>query len=139
MRDTLELKQSRHKLAETCSAHCVDAWVLAHAVAGGANQPEQTRLLCLTPLQWHRRQLHRLQPEQAGQRQPYGGTRSLSFTRGTLVKHPKYGLACVGGTMDGRLSLHALADGKRVTQKAKEAVCQRKTILRWRARLLPTP
>lgn len=139
LRDSLGLKKSKQKLAETFSAHCVDAWVLAYAVVGGASTPENMRLLCLTPLQWHRRQLQRLQPEAGGKRKPYGGTRSLSFTRGTLVKHPKYGLAYVGGTMDGRLSLHALPDGKRLTQQAKEYVCQSRTILRWRARLLPIP
>jgi hypothetical protein len=139
LRDTLGLTKTKQKLAETFSAHCVDAWALAWAGVGGAGTPENTRLLCLTPLRWHRRQLHRLQPEQAGQRKPYGGTRSLSFTRGTLVKHLTLGLAYVGGTMEGRLSLHALADGKRVTQQAKEPLCQRKTILRWRARLLLVP
>jgi hypothetical protein len=139
LRDTLGLKKSRAKLAETFSAHCVDAWALAWAVVGGHTQPENTRLLCLTPLQWHRRQLHRLQPEPGGKRKPYGGTRSLSFTRGTLVRHPRYGLAYVGGTLNGRLSLHALGDGKRLCQNVKEAECQRRSILRWRMRLLPLP
>lgn len=139
LRDVLGLKKSKYKLAETFSAHCVDAWALAWAVVGGQATPEQIRLLCLTPLQWHRRQLHRLQPEAGGKRKLYGGTRSLGFTRGTLVRHPKYGLAYVGGASEGRLSLHGVRDGKRLCQNAKEAVCQRYTILRWRARLLPIP
>ena len=139
LRDAWGLKKSKQKLAETFSAHCVDAWVLAHAAVGGAGTPGNTRVLCLTPFQWHRRQLHRLQPAREGQRKPYGGTRSLSFTRGTLVKYPTYGLAYVGGTMDGHVSLHALVDGKRLCQNAKEAACRRRTILRWRARLLPVP
>ena len=139
LRDTLDLHKSKHKLAETFSAHCVDAWALAWAAVGGQTTPENTCLLCLTPLRWHRRQLHRLQPERGGARKPYGGTRSLSVTRGTLVKHPKYGLAYVGGTLDGRLSLHALTDGKRLCQNAKPTDCRRRVILRWRARLLPAP
>ena len=139
LRVTLGLQKSGQKLAETFSAHCVDAWVLAWAVVGRQSQPENTRLLCLTPLQWHRRQLHRLQPAKAGKRKPYGGTRSLGFTRGTLVKHPKYGRAYVGGTLKGRLSLHALSDGKRLCQDANAELCQKQTILRWRARLLPIP
>src|SRR5262249_14062157 len=137
LRDALGLKKSKQKLAETFSAHCVDAWALAWAVVGGQTVPEQTRLLCLTPLQWHRRQLHRFQPTQGGKRPPDGGTRSLSVTRGTLVKHPTYGLTYVGGTLKERLSLHALTDGKRLCQHAKKEVCQKRTILRWRARLLP--
>jgi hypothetical protein len=139
LRETLGLVKSKAKLAETFSAYCVDAWALAWAVVGGPTTPEHTRLLCLTPLQWHRRQLHRLQPVKGGKRKPYGGTRSLGFTRGTLVKHPKYGLAYVGGTLNGQLSLHALASGKRVCQHARETACKRLTILRWRARLLPVP
>ena len=139
LRDALGQKKSGQKMAETFIAHCVDAWALAWAVVGGQPSPENRRLLCLTPLRWHRRQLHRLQPERGGFRKPYGGTRSLGMTRGALVKHPKYGLAYVGGTMDGRLSLHAPNDGKRLTQTAQEAVCHRNTVLRWRARLLPVP
>lgn len=139
LRDALGLKKSKQKLAETFNAHCVDAWVLAHAVVGGAGMPEHRCLLCVTPLQWHRRQLYRFQPEVGGKRKSYGGTRSLGFTRGTLVKHPKYGRAYVGGTLQGRLSLHALTDGKRLCQNAKEELCRKQTILRWRARLLPIP
>jgi hypothetical protein len=137
LRDALGLRKTSQKLAEVFSAHCVDAWALAQAMVGGAPVPEQTRLLCVTPLRWHRRQLHRLQPEAGGKRKPYGGTRSLGYTRGTLVKHTKYGLAYIGGGKVGRMSLHALADGRRLTQMAHEAACQKQTILRWRSRLLP--
>jgi hypothetical protein len=138
LRDTLGLPKSHNKLAETFSAHCVDAWVLAWSLVGGPTQPDNTRLLCLTPPRWHRRQLHRLQPQRGGIRPPYGATRSLGFTRGTLAQHPKYGLVYVGGTFRGRLSLHSLSDGKRLSQKAKPADCRRRVVLRWRARLLPT-
>jgi hypothetical protein len=139
LRDTLGLSKCRNKLAETFSAHCVDAWVLAWALVRGPTQPDNTRLQCLTPLRWHRRQLHRLQPDRGGSRLPYGSTRSLGFTRGTLVHHPKYGLAYVGGTLQGRLSLHALSDGKRLCQNARPTDCRPRVIVRWRARLLPTP
>jgi hypothetical protein len=139
LRGTLGLSKSRQKLAETFSAHCVDAWVLAWALVGGETIPEQTRLLCLTPLRWHRRQLHRLQPDRGGSRAPYGSTRSLGFTRGTLVRHATYGFAYVGGTLHGRLSLHALTDGKRLSQNARPTDCRPRVVLRWRARLLPTP
>jgi hypothetical protein len=139
LRDTLGLSKSHNKLAETFSAHCVDAWALAWATVGGETIPDNTRLLCVTPLRWHRRQLHRLQPDRGGIRPPYGATRSLGFTRGTLVQHPKYGLVYVGGTWQGRLSLHALSDGKRLCQNAKPTDCRPRVVLRWRARLLPTP
>jgi hypothetical protein len=139
LRDTLGLGKSRNKLAETFYAHCVDAWALAWKVVGGATIPEQKRLLCLAPLRWHRRQLHRLQPGRGGIRAPYGGTRSLEFTRGTLVEHPTYGLVYVGGTFHGRLSLHRLADGRRLCQNAKPADCRQRVIVRWKVRLHPNP
>lgn len=133
MRDGLGLKKTKKKLAEVWEAHCVDAWVLAHAHVGGQGRPDSTRLLCITPLQWHRRQLHRFQPEQGRVRKPYGGTLSLGIKRGTLVKHPRYGLAYVGGTMLGRLSLHDPRTGKRLTQAAKATDCRVKKLLKWRA------
>jgi hypothetical protein len=67
----------------------------------------------------------------------YGGTRSLGFKRGSLVKHPKYGVTYVGGTMNGRLSLHSLEDGKRLCQNAKSSDCQFLAYASWRTRLLP--
>jgi hypothetical protein len=97
LRDQLGLQKTGKKTAEGWSAHCVDAWCLAHACVGGRTAPDQRRLLCVTPLQWHRRQLHRLEAVQGGKRTPYGGTLSLGLKRGTLVRHPVYGLAYVGG------------------------------------------
>jgi hypothetical protein len=139
LRDTLGLVKSKAKMVELFSAHCVDAWVLAHAIVGGTTTPENARLLCVPPFQWHRRQLHRLQPEKGGKRKPYGGTRSGGFTRGTLVQHPKYGLVYVGGTLEGRVSLHHVLSGKRLCQNAKPTECRVRTLLKWRARLLPVP
>ena len=139
LRDMLGLTKSAKKMAEIFSAHCVDAWALAWSVVGGSTKPDNTRLVCVTPLRWFRRQLHRLKPKQGGIRSPYGGTRSLGFTRGTLVLHPRYGLVYVGGTSGGGLSLHRVADGARLCQDAHPADCRLRALLRWRARLLPTP
>jgi hypothetical protein len=139
LRDALGVKKGKSKLAETFRAHCVDAWVLAWVVVGGSQVPDNIRLLCVTPLQWHRRQLHRLQPERGGKRKPYGGTRSGGFKRGTLVQHPKYRVVYVGGTLNGRLSLHHPQTGQRLCQNAKASECRIRTRLNWRARLLPLP
>src|SRR5215469_13293873 len=95
LRDSLGLRKGSNKMAENFSAHAVDAWVLAWSRVGGSTVPEQTRLLCLTPLRWHRRQLQRMKPARRGVRAPYGGTRSIGFTRGTLVRNPTYGLVYV--------------------------------------------
>jgi hypothetical protein len=125
------------KLAEVWEAHCIDAWVLAYSAVGGQQKPDNTRLVYISPLAWHHRQLHRFQPEKGGKRKPYGGTLSLGIKRGTLVKHPKWGKAYVGGTMDGQLSLHDLQTGKRLSQSAKVVDCRLIKVLRWKTRLVP--
>ncbi len=139
LREQLGLKKTGKKTAEVWEAHCVDAWTLAYSVVGGRTMPDNTRLVCIAPLVWHRRQLHRLEPEKGGGRKPYGGTRSLGIKRGTLVKHPTYGNAYVGGMMDGKLSLHDPQTGKRLTQTAKVNACKSIKLLRWKTRLLPLP
>ena len=137
LREQLGLKKTRKKVAEVWEAHCVDAWVLASSAVGGKRQPDTNRLVCIEPLSWHRRQLHRFEPEKGGKRKPYGGTLSQGIKRGTLVKHVKWGKAYVGGTMEGKLSLHDPHTGKRLTQSARVADCRLIKLLRWRTRLLP--
>jgi hypothetical protein len=137
LREQLGLKKTGKKLAEVWEAHCGDAWVLAFSAVGGRKAPDTRRLVCITPFTWHHRQLHRFQPEKGGKRKPYGGTVSLGMKRGILVKHPRWGKAYVGGTMDGKLSLHHQETGKRLTQSAKVSDCHLIRLLRWRTRLVP--
>ena len=136
LRQQAGLAKSKNKMAEIFSAHCVDGWVLANDLTGGHDTPDNTRMLCVTPLRFHRRQLHRLQPEKGGTRKPYGGTISLGFKRGSLVTHPKYGITYVGGYLNDRISLHNLATGKRLCQNAKPAECKFLAYNTWRTRLL---
>jgi hypothetical protein len=140
-REALGLKKSKRKLSDSFEAHGVDSWVLANLAIGGHNEPDNKAMLYLLPLRFHRRQLHRLQPETGGIRKPYGGTVSMGFKRGSWVKHPKYGVVYVGGTLKGRISLHSLQDGKRLTQNAKPEDCTFLTYASWRTRTeyaLPT-
>lgn len=137
LRDQLGLKKTNKKLAETFDAHCVDAFVLASSVVGGNTTPDNRQLVCIAPFVWHRRQLHRFQPEPGGKRKPYGGTLSQGIKRGTLIRHPKWGKATVGGTMDSRVSLHDPETNKRLTQTAKVSDCTVLKLLRWRTRLVP--
>jgi hypothetical protein len=139
LREQLLLKKTNKKLAEVWEAHCIDAWVLAYSAVGGQKKPDNTRLVCIAPLTWHRRQLHRFEKDIGGKRKSYGGTLSLGIKRGTLVKHPKWGKAYVGGTMDGKLSLHDQETGKRLTQSAKVADCQLIKLIRWKTRLMSLP
>jgi hypothetical protein len=137
LRDQLGFQKTGKKLAEVWEAHGVDAWVLAYSAVGGQRQPDNTRLVCIAPLVWHRRQLHRFEPGKGGKRTPYGSTLSLGIKRGMLVKHPTWGKAYVGGTQRGRLSLHDAQTGRRLTIRAKVADCHPIKVLRWRTRLAP--
>jgi hypothetical protein len=118
-RDALGLKKSYSKMSDRFEAHCLDSWVLANLWVGGHSQPDNTAVLFLVPLRFHRRQLHRFASEKGGLRKRYGGTISLGLKRGSWVKHPKHGLCYIGGTKGGRISLHRLQDGKRLCQNAK--------------------
>ena len=132
-REGLGLKKIGQKLSDRFGAHCVDSWVLANEWAGGHLKPENTQVQCLVPLRWHRRQLHRFQPGKGGIRQSYGGTHSLGFKRGSLVRHIlKHGLSYVGGTLKGRLSLHSLVTSKRLCRNARSEDCTFLTRLSWR-------
>ena len=133
MRESLGLKKSSAKRSDRFEAHCVDSWVLANGVVGGHLEPDNVNMVCVVPLRLHRRQLHRLQPSKGGVRKPYGGTVSLGLRRGSWVKHPKWGLAYVGGTMKNRISLHCLKTGKRLTQYARPEECSPRCYASWRA------
>jgi hypothetical protein len=132
-RNRLGLKKSRNKLSDSFDAHCVDSFVLANAWCGGHSAPDNTAMLYVAPLRFHRRQLHRLQAEKGGLRKPYGGTLSLGFKRGSWVKHPKHGVCYVGGTTGGLISLHSLQDGKRLT-KVRPGTVQFLNRSSWRLR-----
>jgi hypothetical protein len=129
LRDTYGLKKTKSKSQQSFDSHAVDGWVMAASVSG-ASQPTCTRLWYVVGAQLHRRQIHRLQVSKGGERKPYGTTRSLGLKRGTLVRHPRYGLSAVGGFDRKRntISLHAYRTNKRLTQGAKVKNCQ---VLTW--------
>jgi hypothetical protein len=120
LREHYGLEKAKSKSKQRFASHCVDSWVLAASISG-AKHPTCTQLWYVVPATLHRRQLHRLQASKGGIRKPYGGTRSLGLKRGTLVKHPKYGLCSVGGfdRKKQTISLHAYRSNKRLTQGAK--------------------
>ncbi len=119
MRNGLGLKKTKNKTAEIFEAHCVDSWVMANAIVGGHTKPDHMRLLCVTPLKLHRRELHRRQPGKSGVRSLYGGTRSLGFKRGSIVRHHKHGITFIGGTTNGKITLHNIKNGDRLCRNAK--------------------
>jgi hypothetical protein len=132
------LKKTSEKMKAVFSAHCVDSWVLANVFTGGHIKPDNETLLLVTPLQFHRRQLQAMQHTKGGIRRPYGGTRSLGMKRGSVVTHPRYGKTYVGGTCGGRISLHSIVTGRRITQRVKTSDCDFVTYNTWRTvRILP--
>ncbi|MCU0544002.1 MAG: RRXRR domain-containing protein [Oscillatoriaceae cyanobacterium Prado104] len=141
LRQAWGLKKSQNKLSNKFDAHCVDSWVLANWYVGGHSVPDNTKLIEVVPLEFHRRQLHRLQ-HQAGHIRPrYGGTMSAGLKRGSVIKHPKYGFCYVGGwTLSPTLkeptrktiSLHNINSGKRLTQNATPADCKFLSYNSWR-------
>lgn len=134
LRSDLGLKKNKNKLSEKFSTHCVDSWVLANWYVGGHNKPDNEEMLIIEPIQLHRRQLHAMQPATGGIRRNYGGTRSMGFKRGGLVRHTKYGITYVGGTSKECISLHCVKTGKRLTQNAKVEDTQQLTYNYWRSR-----
>lgn len=136
LRDKFCLKKISDKSRLVFESHCVDAWVLA-ASTNGATHPTTKSLYYVVPLRWHRRQLHRLEPDREGLRRRYGGTVSLGIKKGTLVKHTKHGMCYVGGNLRGRFSLHDSKTGERVTQNAKREEFRRLTASPFRTQFLP--
>lgn len=134
LRKSLGLSKTKAKLSEVFEAHCVDSWVLANSLVGGHVVPDNRDILFVTPIRLHRRQLHMFVPAKGGKRKLYGSTRSLGYKRGALVRHPKWGLTYVGGTSKGRVTLHSLVTGERVTQSAKPSDLEFKSYNVWRTR-----
>ena len=138
LREQFGVKKSRAKLADRWSAHCVDTWAMAASAAGGRRTPEHEDMLRIVPIQRQRRCLHRANASPGGLRRPYGGTNKGGLKTGTLVEHPRHGLCYTGGSnAAGRVSLHNLETGKRVTQGARRSDLRARSPLAWRSRFLP--
>ena len=125
IRESLGLKKTSQKTAETFDTHCVDSWCLAFHTVGGAIDVDNTSVFCIYPIHHKRRCLHRELPKKGGIRSRYGGTMSMGWKKQTLVKHPKHGLCLVGGYQKGRLALHDVETGKRISLSAKPEECKR--------------
>ena len=136
-RDFYQLNKSEDKGERSFSSHAVDSWVLA-ATLVGALKPTECRLYYWIPIRLHRRQLHVLQPDKGGIRKAYGSTRSMQFSRGTLVKDKSNNFQYIGGTSKDRISLHDLKSGKRTTQSAKPTELKVLTRIAFRTEFIKT-
>ena len=123
IRDRLGLKKSSKKLSETFDAHCVDSWCLAYHTVGGSDTPDNTTLLCISPIPIKRRELHRQQAAKGGKRTRVGGTLlgNQGLIKNTLIRHVKYGLARLAGVnAKGLFSIYSMGN-KRLTTGAKRS------------------
>ncbi len=142
LRQMLWLKKSSDKLCNKFEAHCVDSWVLANWYTGGHLKPDNTKLVEIVPIRFHRRQLYKMQYTAGHMRTRFGGTISAGLKRGSIVKHHKYGFCYVGGWQlcptqkdphRKTISLHSLSTGKRLTQNALPALCKFLSYNTWRS------
>jgi len=137
LRNQMNLKKTKNKMSETFDAHNVDSWVLANWKIGGHTKPDMLSLVKMEPIQFHRRQLHRLQFAKDGIRKNYGSTLSLGFKRGSLVKHKKYGITYIGGCSKRGISLHNIESGNRVYRTAKVKDLVKLCFNYWRITAIP--
>jgi hypothetical protein len=134
-RDIRGFKKTKEKLKNVWEAHCVDGHSLVEIATGTEIKPF-SGMYIFENFKFSRRQLHVQNPLVGGVRKEYGSTVSLGIPRGSLVKHPKFGLSHIGGSSKGRISLHGL-DGKRFTQSAKKEDLTILCINKWRTAFLP--
>ena len=138
IRDRLGLKKSSKKLAETFDAHCVDSFCLAYYVIGGCDVPDNTDILCISPIPIKRRCLHREQESKGRKRNRYGGTRCINTVKNALVKHTKHGLLRVSGHQKGKLTLSDIHTSKQVVLQAKTPEYKILRRLNFKYRLVPS-
>lgn len=131
IRKNMGLKKNSNKAQQDFYTHCVDSWVLANLVIGGHIEVDSKHTIYLKPLVYFRRKLHEVLPKKGGFRRNYGSTLSLGITRGTLVRHVKYGLALVGGNSKGKISLQDLSNNKRICQNTRKEDLEVRTTLRY--------
>lgn len=146
-------KDKKNKLLVSFFTHCVDSWVLAREgllEAYGAlwssvkleSGPEHTKFYILKPLYYTRRQLHKFNPVKNGamhccNRARYGGTvlrdsDGNTFYKGTLVKHPKYGITLVSGySRKTGFSLSVYTSNDRLCRNAKAKDMEPIARVRW--------
>jgi hypothetical protein len=137
LREKYGLKKTKSKSKRSFDSHAVDGWVMAASLSG-AEKPTCTRLWYIVGAVLHRRQIYRLQASKGGERKPYGTTRSLGLKRGTIVRHPTYGLCTIGGfdRKKHTISLHAYRTNKRLTQAGRVKDCRVLTWVAFRAWLV---
>lgn len=135
-RTTLDLYKTRDKLSDDWHAHCVDSWVMANKCVGGHCKPDNTDVVYISPILFYKRQLHKFQFQKGdvirNGRIRSGGTRSLGFTKGSLVRYvgktkskiQNGRVYLVGGNDGSKLSLHSTSRYERLNRTVTPSDCK---------------
>lgn len=124
-RQRLGLPKNSRKSALEWDAHASDAVAIGCAEMG-CNDSAPPEFWVWKRFQNARRQLHRFKTEKGGVRRRYGGTVSAHPFKKADVVMWRGQLARVGGSMNGRISLHAFTlKNRRITQNARLGDCTR--------------
>jgi hypothetical protein len=136
IRKKLDLVKTKNKLDKIFSAHNIDSWVLANFHFNIQTYPENIDIYYFQQIECHRRQLQVLQFSKGGKRRRYGGTVSLGIPKGTVVKakYKKKEILCyIGGNMNGKLSIHNIKNGERISRSIdKEDIKYMGYIVKWK-------
>ena len=134
-RDKRGFVKSKDKLNYIWEAHNVDSHSLCEMVLEKPISPYYG-IYRIDFLKYNRRQLHVQNPIKGNVRKKYGGTVSLSIPRGSVVKY-KDKLAYVGGSSKGRLSIHSIITGKRLSQNINKKDLAMLNNNKYRTQFLP--
>jgi len=106
-REEMGLKKGQDKLSENFDSHNVDSWVLASFNTGKESIDNKNVFRMVSHI-FFRRMLHK---GSGIKKVRYGGTLSMGFKKGSVVKHPQYGLLYVDGSSKGGINLCNLSTG----------------------------
>jgi hypothetical protein len=117
-RDSRGFVKSSKKLDYIWEAHNVDSHSLCEMVLEKPIRPFYG-MYRIDFLKYNRRQLHVQNPTEGNVRKKYGGTVSLGISRGSLTRY-KNKLVYIGGTSNGKVSIHSIITGERLSQNIKK-------------------
>ena len=116
-RDIRGFSKTKKKLDWVWEAHNVDSHILCELALGKRVSP-CVGVWKIEFLEYHRRQLQKQNIGKRGKMISYGSTVSMGMPRGSIIRY-KDGMYYLGGSSDGRVTVHNMVKKKRITQKAK--------------------
>jgi hypothetical protein len=118
-RDKRSFFKSKAKLDYIWDRHNVDSHSLCEMALNKEIKPYKG-MYKIEFMQFHRRQLHMKQPLKGNARKQYGGTVSLGYSRGSILRYKRdnkiYYLGGTGVTRKNKIAIHSVVTGKRIKQ-----------------------